>query len=269
MEQIDRPFCPDPQVLGAFVEGTLARSEVTGVRDHLATCNDCLEDVSEAAEQLRMPQPRPRVWRLAAAAGVAIAVIGGGLWYRASISDPVNDLRSIKMSKRYLLPRLTGFPHAEPHIPRGGGERTTDNAIVELDRQIYSLRADLGDDNSAKARHARGVSYLIPPSEDHARNLKLAVQELAEAVAAAPKDPKIRNDYAAALYTTGNQTEALKQVRIALQQKPDFPEALFNHALILGDGKEAEAAWQRYLQVDPSSRWAEEARSHLSDLSQP
>ena len=120
MEHIDRPFCPDPQVLGAFVEGTLANSEVTGVRDHLATCNDCLEDVGEATEQYRSDfTRRQRVWQLAAAAGVAVAVIGGGLWYRQSTHDPVDQLRKVPVQFRYIEPRLSDFPHADYSNPRG------------------------------------------------------------------------------------------------------------------------------------------------------
>jgi tetratricopeptide (TPR) repeat protein len=259
MEQIDRPFCPDPQVLGAFVEGTLARSEVTGVRDHLATCNDCLEDVSEAAAQHRdapvvLARPRQRPWVLAAA-GIALAVIGGGLWYRQSTSDPVNELRSVKTQYRYVEPRLTGFPHADYYHPRGGSES---HPIDKLTSAIWGVRASYPEPDSAKAKHAVGLTFLIAPPGDSARNQEQAMKDLGAAAAAAPDDPKILNDYAAALYVNGQQQQALAAVDRALKIKPNFPEALYNRALILADTPQGEAAWQAYLKVDPDSPWVKE-----------
>ena len=273
MEHIDRPFCPDPQVLGAFVEGTLAMSDLTGVRDHLATCNDCLDEVGEAAEQVRTApvtfQPRrPRVSWLPVAAGIAVAVIGGGVLYQMR-RDPVDALRQVQMSKRYVEPRLTGFPWAEHPTYRGSNESSADTETIQLDSAIYKLRENLDGHSDAKAQHAVGVSFLVAPRSDDARKPDEAIKKLAEAVKTAPNDPEIRNDYAAALWEAQKQTEALDQVTIVLRQKPDFPEALYNQALFLqrlDRQKDAAAAWQRYFQVDPNSKWADDARNLLRDL---
>ena len=79
----------------------------------------------------------------------------------------------------------------------------------------------------------------------------------------------------AALWVAGDPAEALKQIRLTLRQKPDFPEALYNLALFEQelvddhkfDPREAAAAWQAYLKADPDpkSPWVEEFKTqHLS-----
>ena len=65
--------------------------------------------------------------------------------------------------------------------------------------------------------------------------------------------------------------EALSAADRALRIDGRLAEALFNRALILerlGLSGEARAAWQRYLEVDGASHWAEEARTRLSRLSE-
>ncbi|HEV8435496.1 MAG TPA: CHAT domain-containing protein, partial [Thermoanaerobaculia bacterium] len=62
---------------------------------------------------------------------------------------------------------------------------------------------------------------------------------------------------------------ALAAADKALQIQPGLPEALFNRALILehlGLLADARNAWQVYLQADPSSTWATEARSRIAQL---
>ncbi|MGH9428474.1 MAG: hypothetical protein ACRD2L_19480, partial [Terriglobia bacterium] len=51
----------------------------------------------------------------------------------------------------------------------------------------------------------------------------------------------------------------------ALKLDADLPEALFNRGLLLQERrlwKQAEEAWDRYLQIDSASRWAGEARKY-------
>jgi len=95
-------------------------------------------------------------------------------------------------------------------------------------------------------------------------------------VARESNDPKVWSDLAAARYAAASQLgraslypTALAAADSALRVDPSLPEALFDRALILerlGLTDEAKRAWQRYLQIDPSSPWAAEARSHLAEL---
>jgi tetratricopeptide (TPR) repeat protein len=54
-----------------------------------------------------------------------------------------------------------------------------------------------------------------------------------------------------------------------LQIRPRDPETLFNLALLYTEIQQysnAEETWRRYLAVDSTSAWAEEARSHLLEV---
>jgi Flp pilus assembly protein TadD len=62
---------------------------------------------------------------------------------------------------------------------------------------------------------------------------------------------------------------ALDAARRAVALFGALPEARFNLALATeqtGSPADARAAWNAYLQLDPSSQWAAEARRHLNDL---
>ena len=70
----------------------------------------------------------------------------------------------------------------------------------------------------------------------------------------------------------GDFDAALKSTQKALEKDAILPAALFNRALILESRQfqtEAADAWRRYLEVDPSSEWAAEARSRLRNPTAP
>lgn len=60
--------------------------------------------------------------------------------------------------------------------------------------------------------------------------------------------------------------------RRALELDPGYADAHFNLAGVLGKMGNAEGAaahWRRYLEIDPASPWADIARSHLAEGSEP
>src|SRR5262249_56049661 len=61
---------------------------------------------------------------------------------------------------------------------------------------------------------------------------------------------------------------AIGWYRRALEMEPDYADAHFNLAGVLGKAGEGEAAalhWRRYLELDLGSPWARIARSHLEE----
>jgi tetratricopeptide (TPR) repeat protein len=83
------------------------------------------------------------------------------------------------------------------------------------------------------------------------------------------------NDYATVLHADAAPNDArqlsmaLAAADRALDLQPDYPEALFNRAIVLEELSlrgEAIAAYNKYLRVDPSSQWAAEARGHLQKI---
>lgn len=82
-------------------------------------------------------------------------------------------------------------------------------------------------------------------------------------------------DLAAAHYMCGLESGSLNDFGRALQAlsaAPDSAAARFNRALLLeqlADLEAAAEAWRRYLALDASSEWADEARQHLEIDSRP
>jgi len=84
----------------------------------------------------------------------------------------------------------------------------------------------------------------------------------------------------AAVYLERGQAEgrpfdfvlALSAAHRALAAQPRLAEALFNRAEALSQlqlARQAQTAWEAYLQVDPVSPWSQEARDRLRELAEP
>jgi CHAT domain-containing protein len=103
-----------------------------------------------------------------------------------------------------------------------------------------------------------------------------AIPKLEEAVQAAPREPALLSDLSA-LYGERARTQdrpednvaALEMAERAVAASPEKEEPLFNRALALEHlflNDEALKAWQKYLETDTISRWADEARIHLEKI---
>jgi len=125
---------------------------------------------------------------------------------------------------------------------------------------------------SASNLQTLGVSYLLFGYVDD------AVQTLERATGSGGS-AAVLSDLAAAYYVQGMKqgraddiARGLELSDAALAVSPRSMSAQFNRALTLEaleNRPSALAAWQRYLQLDPSSEWAVEARQHIDRLSVP
>jgi len=266
----------DPETIAAFAEGRLDAAKRDSVIAHIDRCEDCLEDValvmpSAAVESQRRRFGRPS-WLLALAAALVLAVALPFAWHFLRHGSATDELVSLSpRSARIVEPRLTGgFPWAAYHgSMRAAGGSATDTERLKLGGAAGDLMQRAEHDPSAEAQHAAGVALvLVEKPED-------AIAKL-ESAASASHDAKSWSDLAAARYAAAVQfrrpslyPEALAAADDALRIDAKLPEALFNRALILetmGLISEARKAWQRYLEVDPGSQWANEARDHLAKL---
>lgn len=275
----DASRCPSPEVLAAFVAGRLSGDELRMTADHLLDCEDCRFIVREAAdveraERSETPVPRRRAapWWLAAAAA-AIACVAWLAWRspESARQDGISRLvDAIPAGSRYLEPRLTGgFPWAPLRPAFRSGERELDAGQMKLIGAAGEVLERAEGDPSPEAKHAAAVAHLLAgrPAE--------AATRLA-AVAESNGGARVWSDLAAARYQSALLTadasqfaEALAAADAALRFDPDSAEALFNRALIvehLGLRDQARAAWERFLSVEPSGPWADEAREHLRVL---
>ncbi len=264
--------CPDCyEVFAATVQFGLAETEpdTEGVESAEAR-------FGAAGARLRSRR-FPRVVGLAAAAAAAL-VLALGLWlYRTQSLRPsaplVAELADAMGARRFIEPRLTGgFRHGRLVTLRSG------EASQGLDAQpgavlaaVARIRERAEGDTSPEALGALGVTYLV--SGDAAA----AVKSLESASAQKPDDAGLLSDLSAAYLVRAKQAEEPADVPKALEAAeraialPSPPaEAYFNRALAL-EGLHlvdaARKAWQDYLDRDPSSDWADEARQHLEALS--
>ncbi|HJQ40909.1 MAG TPA: zf-HC2 domain-containing protein, partial [Thermoanaerobaculia bacterium] len=255
--------------MAAFLDGKLTRNEIAAVSAHLSGCGECRIVIAETARFEREEEPRvrsPRSWRLAAAAVFAAAAATIPL-IRAQ--DPIARLiASAPPDHRLLEPRLARFPWARLQAP-SRGVSVPDPADLKLTGTAGKVLEKTLDSTDAKARHASGLAYLlIGRANDGVEALETAARD--------SKDWQPWNDLAAARYAAAANDkrpsqlpQALADADHAIRLSPNAAEAHFNRALIIeamGLQQAARDAWQRYLALDPSSEWSNEAREHLRRL---
>ncbi|MBD5635129.1 MAG: hypothetical protein IAI49_11685, partial [Candidatus Eremiobacteraeota bacterium] len=76
-------------------------------------------------------------------------------------------------------------------------------------------------------------------------------------------------DYATALHGENRDLDALAQLQLVLDRRPQFPEALFNRGIVanaIGRRTEAVAAFRAFLRVSPHDQRAGDARTALQNL---
>ena len=257
--------CPTDETLALFAAGQLDPETRNTVLAHLETCNDCMSAVlaanahlAEAAEE----ETGSRWWMAVAAAIVVAVVIAFPMLQRRN--DPIRPLvAAAPVSERFVEPRLSGgFAWA----PYRGPMRATEPASQPDQMKVAGAAADAIEradkDHSAKAERAAGVALMLVGRPDAAVSYLRTAGAWSDLAAA---------EYAEALRTgrTSTLSTALDAANRAVAADPRAPEALFNRALILqhlGRTDDARTAWRRYLEVDPSSPWAAEARTRLNEI---
>jgi tetratricopeptide (TPR) repeat protein len=229
---------------------------------------DVPADVSPAVPAGR-PSLRPRWW-MAVAAAVLMAIVAVPLLLRRE-RDPLARLVALApRSARIVEPRLTGgFAWAEYRGPVRSSGRAVGPELLKVAGEAGELVQRADAEKTANAQHAAGIALVLVEQPGEA-------MERLEAAAREKQDASSWSDLAAARYAAAEAAgraslypQALAAADAALRAQAAFPEALFNRALILarmGLTGEARKAWQRYLEVDPRSPWANEARERLRAL---
>lgn len=272
---MNTPGCPDPETLGAFIDGTLPAAQMAAMNEHLATCDDCMEVMRTAAsfresEHVVVPiASRRRQWLGALAAGIAIVFFAGAIAFYLQRTRPHRDIAALidaaPVSYRRVEPRISGFRWAELRRMRADEGVPRDSESLRLDGVAGDvLRRERAD------AHAAGVAELLIEQP------AAAIEKLRDAASRRPDDASVWNDLAAAYYAEATQSRraddlplALAAADHALRIEPHNGEALFNRALVLERMQlrdNAARAWRDFLAVDPSSAWAAEARRHLAGL---
>lgn len=242
---------------------------------HLAQCTDCREIVADVA---RIVTPRTRrsslpLWGTAAA--VLVAGVAGLLWWRADRDRaPHAVLASLVGERRLIHARLSGPFHHEAWEGAPRGADAMPAATEEALRlRLASLRADLEKRDRPATRADIGATLLLLGEADG------AIDALEAACASEPDNAAWAADLSAA-YLERKDAEApiaaLDWAAHALRLDPQNAPAAFNRALARArlfaagepnaDPRPVVEAWQRYLEIDAASPWADEARRAIEAL---
>ena len=225
-------------------------------------------------------------WRLAASIAIisTFGFFAWKTWYKGSLTEQgLATLQQAWRHERPLESRLSGFGYAPFVQTRGAGD-SPKNSILREQAGSELRRAMIETPNSS-SQHALGTYYL------HEQKFTEAIVQLEAALKAEPKNAQLHNDLGAALLELARQqkqtserseksdpqapgslktfAQANEHFAQALQINPQFAEAIFNQSLSLqelGLINQSIESWQKYLQLDSRSEWANEARRKLSEL---
>jgi CHAT domain-containing protein/lipoprotein NlpI len=291
----------EDELVDDYLEGSLSKSERERFEKYFLIAPERRQKLRFAAALRNhvkangAPAPRPAVaserpglWqrlfgmpamRLAAAAMVII-LAGAGLWL---IIKPESNMKlglealnkAIKNGERPVEARISGIDHA-PYRASTRGRREVEIDKDELEYAESKLKDEVRENPGPKSRHALGLVYLAEGDIDQAQKL------LEEARRDDPDNAKLNNDLGIIWLERGKAEEGKDtgQGSISYSRAYDYfsrafeldnslLEALFNRALAnehLSRWNQAEEDWRLYLEKDPDSKWAVEAKDHIKNL---
>ena len=233
------------------------------------------------ARSLGMAQDKPSFlvslrafWRQPKYAGalavLIIAVMALTVYFsRKSKPDELAELRAIYQQARPTETRISEFGYAPLSQLRGVPESANQNRLRRIENNLIVATEQMPN---AQTYHALGVFKLTQ------QKYADAIKEFQSSLKFAD-NAKIHNDLGVAhfeLAKTGGQEKRVEELALSLEEfskatelDPNLLEALFNKSLALQElsmPREAKKSWTIYLQRDPSSPWADEARKNVARI---
>lgn len=252
------------------------------VEENGSRANAGANDVNTSSNTIRPARWKQLVsspyWGLAAAALVVI-VIGIVVWPLifpgTGASEATAALREAYRAQRPVESRITGFDYAPIAVTRGENPGKGNN--LEHDRAKLMLLSEAQKHPGAEVYHALGEVYLAELNFDQ------AIEYINRAIQLNDSDPGFFSDLGAAYLEKGKFKrdrselsesskafdQSLNYLTRALELDHSRPEALFNIALChqyMNNVQQAREAWRKYLEKDPASPWADEAKRNLKLL---
>jgi CHAT domain-containing protein len=223
---------------------------------------------------------------LAIAATLLLVVGGFYLWRlqfgQAAVDKGLVALNSAFREARPLEARISKFDYA-PYVVTRSGEPARVNQN-ELSRAELALLQELKDKPSPATHHALGKVFLAKKEFDR------AIEQFEEALKGDRTNAQLYSDLGAAWLEKGKIDldkaqndptgayggnavqefgKALENIDGALKLNSSLPEAVFNRALYhkyMKLGPQEEADLREYINQEPNSQWADEARQRLRTL---
>jgi len=207
---------------------------------------------------------------IAVAGLVIISIVSFLVW--KNISNDSEVLIALNKSQKNSRPteaRITGFDYA-PKIEGTRGNNKNENLDLDL-AESRALEA-VSKNETAENLHELGRVYLAKNNFDE------AIRQFEKALRKNTNIAKLHNDLGAALMEKSkpqdegrlqNLAKANEEFARAIELDKNLLDAYFNRALCLQKlnlPDQATEAWQKYLQLDSTSPWADEARKNLETV---
>jgi tetratricopeptide (TPR) repeat protein len=288
---------PSSEVLAAYAEGVLLGKALASCEKHLASCPECLDQVSDLwayrAASAPMPVqssrflPRGGAWVLSVAASVLLSAGGlfWGLWQThkvASLTENVKTLDQQLQEKEMDLATVhkAAFLAAAPSGIRSYWNGTTTPQTLQL--PVVRGKPEPGPDALWHEDHAKdsllllarnpnrkGQAFLeLASLETAAAHLDAAEEYLKQAETELGASPEVRNSWAVWHLARGKEADVKEAERLLSEltrQHPDYLPAWYNLALLLQRtfrDQESRDCWKEYLRHEtrPEYRRAAELR---------
>jgi tetratricopeptide (TPR) repeat protein len=213
-----------------------------------------------------------------AAAALMVLGLALGIW-RGVFSQSEVDRGDAALARAYsaerpIEARLSRLRYAPMGNTRGGPAKVDEISLTLAERILLS---EVAEHPGPKAHHALGRYYLTQQKFDK------AIDQMIIAATDDQQNAQLQSDLGAALLEKGSADRSnaesgasledfgrsLEHLNKALSLDDSLLEALFNLALChqyMLLNQQAREGWQKYLEHDPNSSWAEEARRNLNEL---
>ena len=274
--------CPPDGAWDDLALGLMKKAEAVTLMDHAASCAECAGTLraaiqifapgTSATEPLPKLTLRKRSWNFASpwvfiSAGLALCIVAGAVIAKLR-EDRVPKLLARAYTQQrpfeFRLPGAVAYGPVRTKRSAQGSALGKPPSLLEAESLLsqrqsdprYSARAGIAD--LLESDPAAAIAALERAHRDAPYDVDILVN-LAIARAALAESANRPSGYAAANNLLSG----------AQQKRPDDPVITFNRALIcerLKNYKEAQRQWKRYLELDPSSPWSEEAKEHLQEV---
>ena len=289
----DEEFCSQVElmedgIINDYVLGRLDKADAESFRATLPADPERRARV-ELTEALRakaltrsLQKDKPSLWAslgtffrqpiyAGAFAALLIAVVGLTVYFsRKGNPDQLAELRSIYQQARPTETRISEFGYAPLTQLRGAPEPGNQNKLRRIENNLIDATEQTPN---AETHHARGIFDLTQ------HRYADAIKEFERALKFAERNAKVHNDLGVAYFELSKAApegekalalvRSLEEFTTATELDSNLLEALFNRSLALQALKmprEAKESWTLYLQRDPSSPWADEARKKLAQI---
>jgi tetratricopeptide (TPR) repeat protein len=162
--------------------------------------------------------------------------------------------------------RFAAAPAAVAEPAQGQASMPAQQPARQLDQAEAQRLQATAEKNPADAKIRVDLGNLYFDAERYPE----AIAWYQQALKINPGDPNVSTDLAVCYYYSNDSDRALQQFEVSLKADPKHAKTLLNQGIVKAFGKQdlqgAVAAWEKVIQIAPTSPEAETARKALQGL---